>query len=133
MIIFPSNAPPPPPPYTNTCTPYLNATFAIPPHISASTTIDLQFIGNVAWSPGTPAVVQIWNNTITAVQVNGQVLHTTSYPTGTASEQVLYEFAIGFFILGVLVILYGLIKVRFAKRAQLPDINDHNGIPPLPY
>ncbi len=99
-------------PNTNQCTPYLNATFLIPPSTTASTTIDIQFDGNVAWSAGTQAVLQIWNSTITAVQVNGQTLHTTAYPTGTTGEASLYGLAIGFFIFGALIILYGILKLR---------------------
>ena len=94
------------------CTPYLNATFHIPPDTAASTSIDILFDGSVSWPPGTPAVLQIWNSTITAVQVNGQTLHTTAYPTGTTGEASLYGLAIGFFIFGALIILYGILKLR---------------------
>ncbi len=94
------------------CTPYLNASFLIPPSTTASTTIDIQLDGNVSWNPGTPATLQIWNNAITAVTVAGQHFQTTSYPTGTGGERAFYVVALIFFVLGALVITYGLLWKR---------------------
>ncbi len=91
------------------CTPYLNATFLIPPATSVSTSIDIQFDGTVTWPSGTPAVLQIWNNTITDVTVDGQHFQTTSYPTGTGGETAFYVTSLIFIVLGALIVTYGLV------------------------
>ncbi len=99
------------------CTPYLNATFHIPPDTAASTSIDILFDGSVSWPPGTPAVLQIWNSTITGVTVNGTHFTTVSYPAGTNGETALYAVALIFIILGALVMTYGLLWKRNARAA----------------
>ncbi len=115
--------------YGGDCTPYLNAVFLLPGNITVSTTIDVQFAGPIAWSAGTPATVQLWDNSVTAVEVNGQTLQTTSYPQGTSGEQSMYGLAILFLILGGLTMLYAVIRWLVKRPTRLPDIPDITNTP----